>query len=174
MKNNLNSLKCTTCIMGQIINIDDLKAVREKYKSIALCSGCFDIIHSGHAVFFEQCKKFAETLVVGLGRDNIIQELKGDSRPINPEQNRLYLLAAMQHVDYVTLNGHNLLPGKIDFYDVMKELRPDVFVLNDDDSAIEEKREICGQFNVRLELVPRIVPAYLKPTSSSEILEKLI
>ena len=41
-------------------------------KKIVFCSGCYDILQSGHAVFFSQCKEYGDLLVVGVGRDKII------------------------------------------------------------------------------------------------------
>lgn len=157
-----------------IIEMKDLKKIRKKYEKIAFCTGCYDVLQSGHAVFFKQCKEFADILVVGVGTDKIIKRLKGPDRPINPENNRLYLVAAMQDVDYVILNDKEMMmPGKIDFYNVIKELRPDVFVLNDDDSAIKEKKELCDRLSIELKLVSRIIPDFLKATSSSEIINKI-
>lgn len=158
---------------NKIINCAELERIRKENKKIALCSGCFDILHSGHAVFFKQCKEFAETLVVCLGRDSVIKKLKGSERPINCEKNRASLLAAMEDVDYITFGGEKILPGKIDFYDTIKTLKPDFFILNNDDSAIKEKRELCSALGVEIKLVPRIVPEELKMTSSTEIINKI-
>ena len=59
-------------------------------KKIVFCTGCYDIIQSGHAVFFNQCKEFGDILVVGVGRDEIITRLKGTGRPVNGENNRIH------------------------------------------------------------------------------------
>lgn len=162
-------------IKNKIIPHEDLDKIRKLHpdKTIAFCSGCFDIVHSGHAVFFKQCKQLADILVLGIGRDSTLKELKGANRPINPEQNRIHLMASMQNVDYVTLNDQDIKPGKIDFYDVIKKLKPDIFVLNDDDSAIKEKRSLCNDLGIELKLVPRSVPDHLKKVSSTEIMERI-
>ncbi len=156
----------------KIISRDDLPRIRQRHDTIAMCSGCFDVLQSGHAVFFGQCKDFADTLVIAMGRDCVISSLKGPSRPLNPEMNRAYLLAAMATVDYVILGESEVGPGKIDFGGIMRDLRPDVFVLNDDDGGINAKRQLCEALGVRLELVGRTVPAFLTPTSTTEIIEK--
>ena len=159
--------------MGDIIDLEDLKKVRGQHDNIVFCTGCYDILHSGHVYFFKQCKEFGDILVVGLGRDSTLKALKGPTRPINPEQNRLYLLAALSDVDYVVLNDSSILLGKIDFNDVIMALKPDVFVLNDDDSAIEDKRKLCSELGIRMELVPRDLPDGLESRSSSEIVERM-
>ncbi len=84
---------------------------------------------------FNQCKTFGDVLIVGVGRDSTLQTLKGPGRPVNPEMNRVYLVAALQDVDYAVLND-TTIGKKVDFKEVLSELKPDVFVLNDDDSSI--------------------------------------
>lgn len=162
---------------NKILKIRDLKKISDKLKKqkkkIVFCSGCYDVLHSGHIVFFEQCRKFGDILVVSVGRDEPIKKQKGPGRPVNPENNRLFLVASLGCVDYAILGEKNMLPGKIDFYNIIKNLRPDVFVLNDNDSAIKEKRELCNKLNIELKLVKRTVPKFLKAVSSTEIIEKI-
>ena len=154
---------------------ENLNAIRERHpdEKIVFCTGCFDILQSGHAVFFSQCKRYGEVVVVGIGRDSTLQTLKGPGRPVNPEANRLYLVAAMQDVSYAVLNDAQIGNGKIDFEEVISRLRPDVFVLNDDDSSIPEKQVLCDQLGIRLELVGREVPPELVPTSTTNIINKI-
>jgi rfaE bifunctional protein nucleotidyltransferase chain/domain len=163
-------------IKSKVLKKSQLHLIRKKSnkeeKKIVFCTGCFDILQSGHAVFFNQCKKFGDILVVGIGRDSTIKALKGPSRPINPEINRLYLTAALEDVNYAVLNDTEITQGKIDFEEVISLLKPDVFVLNNDDSSINEKNELCQKYNVEMKLVPRIVPQELKPTSTTEIINK--
>lgn len=165
-------------IKSKVLHESQLEVISNKYhsegKKIVFCTGCYDILQSGHAVFFNQCKEFGDVLVVGVGSDSVITALKGPSRPVNPENNRLYLVASLQDVDYVVLNGNELKqPGKIDFENVMSKLRPNIFVLNDDDSAINEKKEICDKYGVKIELVSRVVPPELYATSTTEIINKI-
>ena len=162
-------------IRDKVIAADGLADLRITFKNrkIVFCTGCYDIMQSGHAVFFNQCRQFGDVLVVGVGRDEIITQLKGPGRPVNPENNRLYLVASMQDVDYAVLNDQRLSAGKIDFYDVMLNLRPDIFVLNNDDSGIEEKKELCARIGTKMEFVSRIVPPELEATSTTRIIDKI-
>ena len=162
-------------IRNKVITADRLKEIRRNgsNKKIVFCSGCYDILQSGHAVFFSQCRQFGDILVVGVGRDEIISRLKGPGRPVNPENNRLYLVASLQDVDYAVLNDTRLSTGKIDFQEVMQELRPDVFVLNNDDTGIEEKRQLCDRLGTKMEFVNRIVPPELELTSTTRIIDKI-
>jgi len=148
--------------------------LKKQGKKIIFCSGCFDILHSGHAVFFEQCKRLGDVLVVSVGSDCVIRKLKGQQRPFNSENNRLFLVSAMQDVDYVILGENELLPGKIDFGTAVDALRPDVFVLNSDDSAVKEKKELCCRLGIEIKLVKRSVPNFLHPMSSSKIIKNIL
>ncbi|MBP1669153.1 MAG: ADP-heptose synthase, D-beta-D-heptose 7-phosphate kinase / D-beta-D-heptose 1-phosphate [Bacteroidetes bacterium] len=162
-------------IRNKVITAGRLKEIRQnsQNKKIVFCSGCYDILQSGHAVFFSQCRQFGDILVVGVGRDEIISRLKGPGRPVNPENNRLYLVASLQDVDYAVLNDSQLSAGKIDFQEVMQELHPDVFVLNSDDTGIEEKKELCDRLGTKMEFVQRIVPPELELTSTTRIIDKI-
>ncbi|HQK36755.1 MAG TPA: adenylyltransferase/cytidyltransferase family protein, partial [Bacteroidales bacterium] len=122
-------------IRAKVLSAEMLPGIRQKFrdKKIVFCTGCFDILQSGHAVFFSQCREFGDLLVVGIGRDRVVEQLKGPGRPVNPEQNRLYLVAALEEVSYAVLNDTRIEEGKIDFRHILELLRPDVFVLNDDD-----------------------------------------
>lgn len=162
-------------IRSKVLKAEMLSAVRTRHRDqkIVFCTGCYDILQSGHAVFFNQCKEFGDILVVGVGRDSVITQLKGPGRPVNPENNRLYLVASLHDVDYGVLNDETILPGKIDFKGVLEQLRPDIFVLNDDDSGVESKKAICDGLGIKIEFVSRIVPEELEPTSTTRIIDKI-
>lgn len=160
-------------IRTKVLSIEQLKELRKvnAEKKIVFCTGCYDILQSGHAVFFNQCKQFGDILVVGVGRDVVISKLKGPGRPINPENNRVYLVASLQDVDYAVLNDTEIFGGKIDFKNILETLRPDIFILNDDDSSVEEKSDICKNTGTRIEFVTRIVPPELEATSTTRIID---
>jgi cytidyltransferase-like protein len=162
-------------IKSKILTEQELPAIRKKHagKKIVFCSGCYDILQSGHAIFFDQCRKFGDILVVGIGRDSVIARLKGPGRPVNPETNRLYLVAAMQDVDYAVLNGADMIRCKMDHASILEKLQPDIYVLNDDDSDIETKQRLCGRLGIVMKFVSRIVPPELEPTSTSRIIDKI-
>lgn len=162
-------------IKSKVLDVKKLSQVRKMNpdKKIVFCTGCYDILQSGHAVFFNQCREFGDILVVGVGRDVVISELKGPGRPVNPENNRVYLIASLQDVDYAVLNDTKLLPGKIDFKNILEELKPDTFILNEDDSGVEAKKAICDKLGITINFVQRIVPEELEPTSTTRIIDKI-
>ncbi len=162
-------------VKSKVLTEENLRNVRANNpgKKIAFCTGCYDILQSGHAVFFSQCKELADILVVGIGRDSVISKLKGPGRPVNPENNRLYLVAALHEVNYAVLNDETIKAGKIDFENILSNLQPDIFVLNDDDSGLESKQALCDKYKVEIKFVTRIVPDELEATSTSRIIDKI-
>ncbi|MEM9081508.1 MAG: adenylyltransferase/cytidyltransferase family protein, partial [Verrucomicrobiota bacterium] len=161
----------TEMIIEKLLDYEKLPP-REELGRVGVCTGCYDILQSGHAVFFEQCKEYCDTLFVVVGRASVVSRQK-PGRPINPDNNRLYLVAALDPVDYAVLGDDPLLPGKIDCYTLCERLKPDVYVLNGDDSGLAWKRTFCEERGIELQLVERTVPGFLEATSTTAIVEKI-
>ncbi len=68
---------------------------------IIMTNGCFDILHVGHITYLQQARALGSCLIVAVNDDNSVKRLKGKSRPINPLQQRMAVLAALECVDYV-------------------------------------------------------------------------
>ena len=77
------------------------KRLKEQKRKIIFTNGCFDILHRGHASYLEKAKALGDILILGLNSDESITRLKGESRPINTLEDRAFLLAALESVDYV-------------------------------------------------------------------------
>lgn len=157
----------------KIITYKDLPKLRAKAtkegKTIAFTSGCYDILHLGHVVHFNFCKNQADLLVVTVGNDATIRELKGPTRPINDENFRARLLAALELVDYVVISEEF---GKMDHNLSMELLRPDKYILNATDSAVQEKKKLTDQYGIELVLCKRLPPGHKKGGISSSGIEK--
>lgn len=80
-----------------------LKQLRAQGKTIVTTNGCFDILHVGHVRYLEKAKSFGDVLIVALNSDKSVKSIKGDSRPINNENDRAEILSALRSVDYVVL-----------------------------------------------------------------------
>jgi len=91
----------------KIKTIDEIKKIVEKLKKdgkkIVTCNGVFDILHIGHIKFLEEAKKQGNILIVGLNSDSSVKLNKEQSRPINTEENRANVLAAIEYVNYITI-----------------------------------------------------------------------
>lgn len=77
------------------------KRLKEQKRKIIFTNGCFDILHRGHASYLEQAKALGDVLIVGLNSDESVSRLKGENRPVNTLEDRAFLLAALESVDYV-------------------------------------------------------------------------
>lgn len=66
-------------------------------------NGCFDILHRGHVDYLERAASLGAMLIVGLNSDDSIKRIKGDSRPVNTEQDRALVLAALHCVAHVII-----------------------------------------------------------------------
>jgi len=129
-------------------------------------SGCFDILHSGHIAFLKEAAQFGD-LYVGLVSDKTISDLKG-RKTINSEEERLYMLEALSCVHKVTINKGS---GILDFFDDMKFLKPDIFIVNEDGHT-PDKEQICKDLGIEYKVLKRIPYANLPVRSSTSLREE--
>ena len=113
-----------------IINTNDIAVVRNKIKndkkSIVFTNGCFDILHRGHAAYLNQAKSLGDNLIVGVNSDRSVRALKGESRPVNNESDRAFLIDNLKSVDYVIIFDEDTP------YDLIREIQPDFLVKGGD------------------------------------------
>jgi len=74
---------------------------RKVGKRIGFTSGVFDLLHAGHVEYLEFARSQGDVLIVGLNTDESVRRLKGPGRPINTFEDRAYVLAGLESVDYV-------------------------------------------------------------------------
>ncbi len=92
-----------------------------KGEQVVFTNGCFDILHKGHVTYLAQAAQEGDRLVLGLNTDASVKALgKGDERPINSEDARAVVLAALGFVDLVVLFGEETP------LDLIRLLEPDV------------------------------------------------
>ncbi|MDF1879726.1 D-glycero-beta-D-manno-heptose-7-phosphate kinase [Sulfurimonas sp. MAG313] len=120
-----------------------LKA-KSKNQKIVFTNGCFDILHLGHVKYLEVAKSFGDILIIGLNADSSVRKLKGPTRPVNPEYDRAYLLAALEVVDYVVIFSEETP------HDLIKMIQPDVLVKGGDYAG---KTVVGTEFAGELKLV---------------------
>lgn len=89
-------------------------------------NGCFDLLHRGHVDYLIRCKRLGGTLIVGINTDASVRRLKGATRPVTGEQDRAYVLASLECVDYVVLFDED------DPLQLIQTLQPDVLVKGGD------------------------------------------
>ncbi len=113
--------------MGIIItDIDELLSVRnslkDQNKKVVFTNGCFDILHAGHVDYLNKAKALGDILVVAINSDSSVKRIKGDSRPITPEQERLLVVSSLTPVDYVTVFQEDTP------FEIISKLTPDILV----------------------------------------------
>jgi D-beta-D-heptose 7-phosphate kinase/D-beta-D-heptose 1-phosphate adenosyltransferase len=77
--------------------------LRNEGKSIVFTNGCFDILHVGHTTYLQKAKDLGDVLILGLNSDASVRRLKGESRPINNENDRATVLLALRSIDHVVI-----------------------------------------------------------------------
>ncbi len=111
--------------MGRLINKEELQGVldeiKKEGKTLAVTNGCFDILHVGHVRYLNMSSKCADYLMILLNSDKSVRAIKGDSRPINKEEDRAEVLSALSFVDFVMFFDENS-PAKL-----LEEIKPDVY-----------------------------------------------
>ena len=116
--------------IGKVQPIDLLTSqlawYRRKKETIAFTNGCFDVLHRGHIEFLKFCKSTADILVLGLNSDSSVRTIKGPDRPINNQDDRAAVLAALEIVDYITIFDEP------DPLSVIGKVKPDVLVKGQD------------------------------------------
>ncbi|SHE92404.1 D-glycero-beta-D-manno-heptose 1-phosphate adenylyltransferase [Flavisolibacter ginsengisoli] len=95
-------------------------------KKIAFTNGCFDILHAGHIASLTEAARQADYLVVAINADISIKGLKGENRPVNDENSRALVIAALAMVDAVIIFSEPT-PREL-----IVEIRPDVLIKGGD------------------------------------------
>jgi rfaE bifunctional protein nucleotidyltransferase chain/domain len=72
-------------------------------KQLVFTNGCFDLLHAGHVRYLQRARDLGDALVVALNGDDSVRALKGPTRPLNSEEDRAEVIAALACVDYVTI-----------------------------------------------------------------------
>lgn len=136
---------------------------RPREDRVVFTNGCFDLLHRGHVQYLYAARALGDALVVGLNTDASVRRLKGESRPVVPLEDRLYVLAGLGCVDAVTPFGEDT-PR-----DLIAELLPDILVKGGDyapDDVVggREVRAAGGEV--------RILP-FVEGRSTTAIIERM-
>lgn len=90
---------------SKVFSLHELKEVLSKKKNehVVFTNGCFDILHRGHVSYLQNARNLGDFLIVGVNSDHSVSRLKGPTRPIQNEEDRLFILAGLECVDAVVL-----------------------------------------------------------------------
>ena len=132
-------------------------------KTIAFTNGCFDILHAGHIASLTEAAQQADILIVGVNADISVKKLKGENRPINDEQSRALVLAALSMIDAVIIFSEDT-PREL-----IIAIQPDVLVKGGDykvEDIAGAKEVIAAGGKV---VINPIVPGF----STTSLIEKM-
>ena len=116
---------------------------KEKGETVVFTNGCFDILHVGHVSYLSQAAKLGSKLIVGINSDQSVKRLdKGSNRPINTQDSRALLLAALEFIDMVIVFDTDTP------LEMIESLNPNILVKGGDYDALEtdpdSKKYIVG------------------------------
>lgn len=112
------------------------ETLRVEGRTLVFTNGCFDILHAGHVDYLSFARKQGDALIVGLNSDASVKRNKGEDRPINNEDDRAYVLAALEAVDYVVIFDDDE-PAPL-----IADIIPDILVKGEDWAHYVSGREI--------------------------------
>lgn len=153
----------------KIISIDDLVAwredVRESNRTVVVTNGCFDIMHGGHVLYLEEARKLGDLLLVGINDDAGVRILKGIDRPINNEEDRALVVAALESVSTVCIFSGNRATKFLEL------ARPDIYVKGGDytlETLNKAERLVIQDVGAKIVFIP-----FEKDVSTTELLKKI-
>lgn len=130
-----------------------------------MTNGCFDLLHLGHVTYLESARNAGEALLVGVNSDAAVRGLKGEGRPVNTEDDRAAVLAALQSVNAVCV-----FPD-VRATDFLALAKPDIYVKGGDytlETLNREERRVVEEGGGRIVLIP-----FVPGKSTTSTLEKL-
>jgi len=153
--------------MDKVLARNDLKAkidaARGAGKKIIFTNGCFDIIHAGHTHYLAAAKALGDVLIVGLNSDASVRSIKGEKRPLVPEDERAEVVAALGCVDFVVIFEEPDPQALVDL------LRPDVLVKGGD----WREEDVVGRESVASWGGKVVIIPHKKGLSTTNIVERI-
>jgi rfaE bifunctional protein nucleotidyltransferase chain/domain len=140
-------------------------ALRAAGKKLVVTNGCFDLLHRGHVTYLEAAHNLGDALLVGLNSDDSVRELKGPGRPLNSEDDRAAVIAALQSVDAVCVFGDR------EALRLLSVAQPDIYAKGGDytiDTINQDERRLVEQMGGKV-----VVIGGVPGKSTSALLEKL-
>jgi D-glycero-beta-D-manno-heptose 1-phosphate adenylyltransferase len=139
--------------------------VRREKKKLVATNGCFDLLHAGHVIYLEEARRHGDVLLVGLNGDAGVRELKGAGRPVNSEEDRATVLAALESVGAVCVFPEARASQ------FLAAAQPDVYVKGGDytlDTLDAGERTVLQAAGAQIVLIP-----FVPGKSTTAVLSKL-
>ena len=140
-------------------------ALRKSGKKLVVTNGCFDLLHLGHVTYLETARSNGDVLLIGLNGDNSVRELKGPDRPLNAEQDRAGVLAALESVGGVCIFAEKTATR------FLSAAQPDVYVKGGDytlDTLDKDERRAVEGAGGKIVIIP-----FVPGKSTTDLLKKI-
>jgi len=155
--------------MSKIVSMQELAGISSQMhavgKKLVVTNGCFDLLHVGHVRYLKAARKLGDALAVGVNGDDSVCARKGNGRPLNKEQDRAEVLAALGSVDYVTV-----FP-EVRATRFLETVRPALYVKGGDynsETLDAEERVALEKSGAQIRILP-----FTEGYSTSRLVEKL-
>ncbi|HET9857700.1 MAG TPA: adenylyltransferase/cytidyltransferase family protein [Chthoniobacterales bacterium] len=156
-------------ISQKIVSLEELarsvNKLRAAGKKIVATNGCFDLLHVGHVRYLNAARGLGDALIVGINGNESVRELKGQGRPVNNQNERAEIVAALGCVDLVTIFPEMRATRFLEL------AAPDVYVKGGDynqDTLNADEREVLQKVGAKIDIVP-FEPGY----STTDLLTRL-
>ncbi|OVE76315.1 hypothetical protein BVX97_01400 [bacterium E08(2017)] len=151
---------------SKILDLEGMKEERARLKEqgqqLVFTNGCFDILHPGHLDYLNFARQQGDALVLGLNSDASVSRNKGDSRPIVPQEERAFVVAGLECIDYVVIFDEDEPAALIE------EILPDVLVKGEDWAHYVSGRDVVEANGGKVVLAPLV-----EGKSTTNIIEKI-
>jgi cytidyltransferase-like protein len=149
--------------MQEVFHTENKNPVKLIPKKKVFVTGCFDLLHSGHIAFMQEAATYGE-LYVSIGADENVHHLKG-RYPVNTQDERKYMIDSLACVKKCMVNSGW---GYIDFQKELRDVMPDVFVVNEDGHT-PSKQALCEEMGIEYHILKRIPHADLPVRSTTTL-----
>ena len=128
-------------------------AMGEAGRKLVFTNGCFDLLHVGHVRYLQQARALGDALLIAVNGDASVRALKGPTRPVNNEQDRAEVLAALECVDFLTIFHSERVT------DLVSGIRPQIYAKGGDytvDSLDAGERAALQAYGADIRILPLV------------------
>ena len=140
-------------------------AIRNRGKKLVVTNGCFDLLHVGHVTYLEAARNYGDALLIGVNGDEAVGQLKGPDRPVNGQEDRAAVLAALESVDGVCIFAESTATS------FLAAAEPDIYVKGGDytlETLNQKEREAVERCGGRIVIIP-----FVPGKSTTSLLKKI-
>lgn len=119
--------------------------------TLALVTGCFDLLHYGHFKFLSFAASKADKLIVALESDKYLKTNKGSARPLYNQKIRKYNLEQIKSIDEVIC-----IKKPTNYLKLLQKIKPNSLIISSNDPKYKIKKQICQELKINLIVFPRL------------------